>query len=64
MNTPKPCYFCKHIYVNCMQKDNPDYKAECWVDKYVPCKDEPLEKYNENKIKEYLNICNKFESNQ
>ena len=28
-NTPKPCDSCKHLYYDCMQKDNPAYDAEC-----------------------------------
>lgn len=28
-NTPEPCLRCKHLYADCMQKDNPDYSAEC-----------------------------------
>ncbi len=29
MNTPFPCYNCAHLYVDCLQKDNPEYLAEC-----------------------------------
>lgn len=29
MNTPFPCYKCCHLYVDCMQEDNPSYMAEC-----------------------------------
>lgn len=29
MNTPKPCDSCTYLYYDCIQKDNPGYKAEC-----------------------------------
>jgi len=30
MNTPDPCNSCKHCYYDALQKDCPDYDAECW----------------------------------
>jgi hypothetical protein len=29
MNTPSPCNTCVHLYYDALQKDNPDYTAEC-----------------------------------
>ena len=29
MNTPEPCCCCGQLYVDAMQKDNPNYIAEC-----------------------------------
>lgn len=29
MNTPSPCNKCKHLYVDAMYEDEPDYKPEC-----------------------------------
>ena len=60
MNSPVPCCFCKHIYVNCMLKNNSEYKAECKKDNYVPCNDEPIENFDINKAAEYLIICEDF----
>jgi len=61
MNSPVPCCFCKHIYVNCMLKNNPEYKAECFKDNYVPCNDEEDKNYDLFKTPEYLNICKDFQ---
>jgi hypothetical protein len=31
MNTPKPCDTCKNLYYDVMQRENPDYMAECMM---------------------------------
>lgn len=29
MNTPEPCCYCKNLYWNVLEEENPDYIAEC-----------------------------------
>lgn len=31
MNTPEPCLTCAFLYADCLQDDDPNYAAECWL---------------------------------